>query len=521
MDNPGMYAQGSGVSARVLIVEDEATQRRILEATVARSGFLVESVSAGQACLDRIADLQQPPIDVVLLDLVMPGMDGIEVLENLRSEGQMLPVILLTARSSITTVVEAMRAGASDFIVKPASTERLTTALSAALDRTEMVGEIAGLGGKLSASVAASVDERGFDGLIGKSLAMQRSKNLARKAANSSIPVLIEGESGVGKEVFARAIHQAGKRRDHDFVAVNCGAIPENLVESILFGHEKGAFTGATEKRIGVFEEADGGTLFLDEVGELPADMQVKLLRALQEKEIQPVGSNQSVKVDIRVISATNRDLADAVAQGAFREDLYYRLNVFPVRLPPLRDRLDDVPLLANHFITQIARAEHLPRKRLSTDALELLSGYIWPGNIRQLQNALFRAVVLADGELLDVADFPHVHGASRPVGTVAGAIGAAAIGGFAPGPRGKHVQIEDDDGEIRSLKSMEAEIIRTAILHYDGRMAEVARRLKIGRSTLYRKVTAYGLEEIAGIKSEEAGEGTHDDVYEADAAAS
>ena len=386
----------------ILLVDDEPTQLRLLGAMIERAGYRVETAADGATAVARLADHAEPPIACMILDLQMPGMNGIEVLESIRPRHPHLPVIVLTAHASVARVVEAMRAGASDFIVKPASAERIRTAIRSALAHVEMTGELA----PVKAAVATGTR---FDDILGSSPAMSEAVRLARRAAATSIPVLIEGESGVGKEMFARAIHHASSRASGPFVAVNCGAIPENLVESILFGHEKGAFTGASERHSGKFQEASGGTLFLDEVGELPLDVQVKLLRALQEGEVDPVGARQPVAIDIRLISATNRDMAARVAEGGVREDLYYRLNVFPLRVPPLRERREDIPLLAQHFIQAIARAEGLAEKQLSDEATSLLLGYDWPGNIRQLQNAVFRAVVMCEGPLLEAADFPQI----------------------------------------------------------------------------------------------------------------
>ena len=478
---------------RVLIVEDELTQLTLLEAVITKAGFAAETAMSGSEAVVRLLNRNAVPVDVVLLDLMMPGMNGIEVLEAVRPKLPNLPVVMLTAHSSINTVVEAMRAGANDFVVKPASAERIRTAIEASLKTSDLVGEIAPMSTRMTSPTAG----HGFDTLIGTSQPMQRAVKLARKAAASSIPVLIEGESGVGKEVFARAIHDASDRAKTPFVAVNCGAIPENLVESILFGHEKGAFTGATEKRIGKFQEADGGTLFLDEVGELPLDVQVKLLRAIQEKEIDPVGGRQSVRVDIRIISATNRNLADQVADGAFREDLYYRLNVFPVPLPPLRDRREDIPALTDFFLSQIARMEDVPRRRITPTVLSLLSSYDWPGNIRQLQNALFRAVILSEDETLSQSDFPHLMGqvSVMPMAQITHQDNHPSRVEIMP-HGGAMVALHDRDGHVRPLAELEAEIIRLTLLRYDGRMAEVARRLGIGRSTLYRKVAEYGLDQ-------------------------
>jgi DNA-binding NtrC family response regulator len=331
---------------------------------------------------------------------------------------------------------------------------------------------------------------------------------------------LIEGESGVGKELIARAIQGESERAGKPFVTVNCGAIPETLVESILFGHEKGSFTGAVDKRIGKFQEADGGTLFLDEVGELPLDAQVKLLRALQEGEIDPVGARKPVKVNFRLISATNRDMIQLVKEGKFREDLYYRLNVFPIWVPPLRERLEDVPELARHFLARFSAEEGKRIAAMRDDAVELLTSYSWPGNVRQLENAVFRAVVLADRPELTVDEFPqiaaHVEGfhaevpdapapaTGRPAYTGPALLGAEAtiprtveVGGNA-GKGSLGIPAVDEKGEIRTLEAIEADMIRLALGRYRGHMTEVAKRLKIGRSTLYRKMRDYGLEERA-----------------------
>jgi len=480
------------LNKRILIVEDEVTQMALLEGVVSRVGYAVEKAMTGPAAVSRLLDATAPTIDVVLLDLVMPGMNGIKVLETIRPTLPSLPVVMLTAHSSITTVVEAMQAGANDFIVKPASAERIRTALESAMESGAFVGEIS--------PIADTIQQHGFESLVGTSSSMESATSLAKKAARASIPVLIEGESGVGKEVFAQAIHDASDRANKPFVAVNCGAIPENLVESILFGHEKGAFTGATEKRQGKFQEAHGGTLFLDEVGELPLDVQVKLLRALQEKVVDPVGGKQSIHVDIRVISATNRNLAERIAEGAFREDLLYRLNVYPIVLPPLRDRKSDIPALTEHFLSLIADMEDLPRRSISPAALNALCSYRWPGNIRQLQNALFRAVILSEHDILTPAEFPHLLDNTAHAASPSPITEAPSFHGITPPSPPPHhnnttLVLEDYDGHFHSLADMEKAIIAAALERYDGKMAEIARRLGIGRSTLYRKVTEYGLD--------------------------
>ncbi|MGZ3306877.1 MAG: sigma-54-dependent transcriptional regulator, partial [Asticcacaulis sp.] len=306
----------------ILICDDDPTQRRLIQAVLEREGFAVMHAENGGQAIDRLSTTTG--IDAVILDLVMPGQSGIDTLKEIRAAGIRTPVVVLTASGGIDTVVKAMQAGAQDFFIKPASPERILVSVRNALQMGDLSAEVARL--KKHAANRTS-----FDDLIGTSGAMSLVRRLGERAARSSIPVLILGESGVGKELIARAIQGSSDRAGKPFVAVNCGALPENLVESILFGHEKGSFTGASDKHLGKFQEASGGTLFLDEVGELPLDMQVKLLRALQEGEIDPVGSKRPVKVDVRIISATNRNLADQVKAGQFREDLFYRLNVFPI----------------------------------------------------------------------------------------------------------------------------------------------------------------------------------------------
>ena len=344
----------------------------------------------------------------------------------------------------------------------------------------------------------------------------------AQKAASSGIPVLIEGESGVGKELFARAIHGSGERKSKPFVAVNCGAIPDNLVESILFGHEKGAFTGATERHTGKFVEASGGTLFLDEVSELPLPAQVKLLRALQEGAVEAVGGRKPVKVDVRIISATNRKLLERVKSGHFREDLFYRLHVLPLTIPPLRMRREDIPHLLRHFLARFCAEENRLITGISGEAMAHLSQLEWPGNIRQLENAVYRAVVMSDGDQLSLADFPQAAAQSPPMseahsqhseplvlGPGFHSTAPAMVSGneipIVPLPSAGTLAMLTTSGEMRPLEEMESEIIRFAISHYRGQMSEVARRLKIGRSTLYRKLDEAPTEDPAAGGAHEA----------------
>jgi DNA-binding NtrC family response regulator len=421
------------------------------------------------------------------------------VLAAMREAGVEIPVIVQTAHGSIETVVTAMRAGAADFVVKPVGAERLQISIKNALKLNSLEDEVRRMRRRASGTLS-------FRDLATKSADMARVIRLGERAAKSGIPVLIEGESGTGKEVLARAIQGSGERKGKPFVTVNCGAIPENLVESTLFGHEKGAFTGATERHQGKFVEASGGTLFLDEIGELPPSAQVKLLRAIQEGEVDPVGGKRSVRVDIRLISATNKSLLDLVKQGVFREDLYYRLNVFPMTVPPLRARREDIPELARSFLARFAAEEGKRVRGITPEAMALLTSYAWPGNVRQLENAMFRAVVLADGDELTIAEFPQI--AFQVDGFDVRIPPAPVADAAVSGPLREIVRVEvrdpnalsltGEDGGIRPLETLEADIIRFALAHYRGHMSEVSRRLGIGRSTLYRKLKDLGLEEQA-----------------------
>jgi DNA-binding NtrC family response regulator len=500
----------------ILIVDDDPVQCRLLEGMLHKFEYETLTRDSGDAALSLLAGPDGARIDCVILDLVMPNLDGLGVLAKMRQSGINVPVIVQTAHGGIDNVVSAMRAGAIDFVVKPAGAERLHVSVRNALNASALEGELARIKHSRSGTL-------GFADIITKSAAMHAVLRMAEKAAASTIPVLISGESGVGKELIACAIHGSGERRSKPFIAVNCGAMPENLVESILFGHEKGSFTGATERHTGKFVEASGGSLFLDEVGELPAAAQVKLLRAIQEGEVEPVGARKSVKVDVRIVSATNRDLIADVKAGRFREDLFYRLHVFPITVPPLRERPADIPALVRHFLARFAAEEGKRIRVVSPEALRVLSAFHWPGNIRQLENAVFRAVVLAESDTIGLDEFPQI--AAQLGDKIAAATGDAppadiasatpvepaedfepalvpsAFAGAAPvsaplAPRSPSdaLPLLDTEGEVRPLEEVEAELIRYAVTHYRGQMSEVARRLKIGRSTLYRKLEALGL---------------------------
>src|SRR4051812_28475824 len=492
------------MAATILIADDDAVARRLVENMVQKCGYETVVVDSGDAAIAALTAADAQAIDALVLDLVMPGLDGMGVLAKIREAGLNIPVIVQTAHGGIDNVVSAMRAGAQDFVVKPVGVERLQVSLRNALNASALKGELQRIRHSREGRLT-------FSDIVTRSEAMAGVLRTAQKAATSSIPVLIEGESGVGKELFARAVHGSGERKAKPFVAVNCGAIPDNLVESILFGHEKGAFTGATERHQGKFLEAHGGTLFLDEVGELPLAAQVKLLRALQEGTIEAVGGRKPVKVDVRIVSATNRKLLDLVKAGQFREDLFYRLHVLPLTIPALRHRREDIPHLLRHFLARFCAEESRPITAISGEAMAHLAQLDWPGNIRQLENTVYRAVVMSESDQLGLSDFPQAHAASSgshepqdhhaeplTIEPVFHATAPALVSGneipIAPVSAAGNLAMLASNGEVRPLEEMETEIIRFAISHYRGQMSEVARRLKIGRSTLYRK-----LDEAAG----------------------
>lgn len=482
--------------ALILVADDDPVQRRLLEAQIRRFGHDAIMAEGGEAALARLRQQNAPRIDLVLLDLVMPDLDGMGVLEAMRREAIDCPVIVQTAHGSIDTVISAMRAGATDFVVKPVGPERLLVSIRNALRREALEGEIRTLS-------RTTPMRPSFRDLALASPLMERVAKLGERAAKSGIPVLLEGEPGTGKEVVARAIQAASDRRGKPFVTVNCGAIPPDLVESVLFGHEKGAFTGALEKHTGKFLDAHGGTLFLDEIGELPLDAQVKLLRALQEGEVDPVGSRRPVKVDFRLISATNANLLELVRQGRFREDLYYRLNVFPIALPPLRQRREEIPVLAQRFLARFAAEEGRRIDTIGTEAMACLTRYNWPGNVRQLENAIFRAVVLADSSELTMIEFPQLAAHTDGIDVVVPPLPAArAVQGPTIQPELERIDpgtinLVDERGDLRTLNQLEEDAIRFALSFCRGQISDMARKLGIGRSTLYRRMKELGLAEV------------------------
>ncbi|OAN64816.1 sigma-54-dependent transcriptional regulator [Sphingomonas sp. TDK1] len=468
----------------LLLIDSEPAQRRLVAAIASRRSWRTIFADDAEGALATLGTPDGLAVDAILLDHPASDSDAAFLIAELRARRPHLPILVLAANGSVAAAVGAMRAGASDFLVKPIASERLLAALESAMGGSS-AGELRPLTEKLTANL-------GFAEIVGSAPQFRAALAVAAKAARARVPVLIEGESGVGKHVVAEAIHGASPRARNELVCVNCGSIPANLVESELFGHEEGAFTGAFERKIGRLQDADSSTIFLDEVSEMPLEAQVKLLRMLQTSEIQPLGARHSREVDVRVIAASNVPLLAEVEAGRFREDLYYRLNVVQVTIPPLRERAGDIPALVRHLLARIAEQPGLRALTITDDALQLLTAYDWPGNVRQLQNALFRAAVLCDEEGLTREDFPQIaqiaqgRPMSAPGGATANNGGTGGISLFRP------------DGNLRPLDEIEADVIRLAIGHYRGRMTEVARRLGIGRSTLYRKLGELGIDQTA-----------------------
>jgi two-component system, NtrC family, nitrogen regulation response regulator NtrX len=384
------------VKPRILVVDDESAIRDSLKMILEYEGYEVHGAATGQ---DGLVLVDRDAPDLVLLDIKMAGMDGLEVLQRLRAGHETVPVVMISGHATVSTAVEATKLGAFDFIEKPLSTERVLVTVRNALDRHRLVDE------NLSLRKAQEVRYQ----MVGDSPALNGALEAVRRAAPTSATVLITGESGVGKELVARAIHRNSLRARERFVQVNCAAIPDDLIESELFGHERGSFTGATEKQVGKFEQADKGTIFLDEVGDMSLKTQAKVLRVLQEGEVERLGSARTIKVDVRVIAATNKRLEEEVEKGTFREDLYFRLNVIPIQVPPLRERVGDIPGLVRHFLDMAARDNNLRPKKVTEAALAALQRHRWRGNIRELRNAIERAVIMTPGDAIDVADLPSL----------------------------------------------------------------------------------------------------------------
>lgn len=455
------------MNGRILIVEDEEKLRRVLAIQLESAGFEVETAGTAEEAL-RMAERA----GLVLTDLRLPGMDGLELLERLRRQNERLPVVVMTAFGSVEIAVEAMKKGAVDFLPKPFSMDHLMAVVRKALEVQTLREENLRLREELGVRYA-------FPNLVGRGARMQEILAAVERVAPTRTTVLLCGESGVGKDLIARAIHHHSPRDAQPFVKINCTAIPENLMESELFGYEKGAFTGASGSKPGKFEQADQGTAFLDEIGDVPPHVQVKLLRILQEREFERLGSNKTRQIDVRVIAATNVDLRRAIEEGNFREDLYYRLNVFPITIPPLRDRREDIPFLAEHFLERFARQQQRPQLSLSPEAQQKLVAYHWPGNVRELENVIERAMVIATGSVLDEDAIRLDHAPRRAVPS--NAESAPSNGGFLP------------DGT--SLEDHERQLIREAMRRANGNKSQAARLLGLTRNALRYRLSQMGLE--------------------------
>jgi two-component system response regulator AtoC len=452
----------------ILIVDDEEPIRQVLTEVLSGHGYVVRAAADGEEALRELAARDY---DAIVTDVRMPRMDGLSLVRAAQQVAPDATVIVMSAYGSHDLAIEAMKAGAYDYLGKPFRPDEVLLVLRKAEERERLRAENRRLRREIEAS-------RGQAAIIAESPAMKEVLRVVSKVAPAKTTVLITGESGTGKELVARAVHELSPRNGGPFVAVNCGAIPDQLIESELFGHAKGAFTGAQSAKRGLFEEADSGTLLLDEIGDLPLQLQVTLLRALQEGEIRRVGDARSIKVDVRVLAATNRDLAQEVAQGKFREDLFYRLNVVAVKLPPLRDRPEELPLLAERFISQHASRLGIPRKGLSSEAVALLQEWRWPGNVRELENALERALVLSEGDEIEPEALPEeirsAHKASGPP----------------PTPQ------EGDLSVKRAQRALEADLIRRALERTGGNRSRAAELLELSPRALLYKIREFGLGE-------------------------
>jgi len=448
---------------KIMVVDDDKNTRRLIEDILTKTKkYEVIQAQNGEACLRK---LDEENVDLVLLDLQMPGIDGMETLKRIKERVRHLPVVIMTAHGTIEKAVFSMKLGSYDFLTKPFPGERLKVTVKNALEANALETELQSLRSELNHRYR-------FENIVGQSGSMQEVFQAVEKIVDSDVTVLIQGESGTGKELFARAIHNQSKaRRNKPFVAVNCTALPESLLESELFGHEKGAFTGAASRRIGKFELADGGTVFLDEIGEMSLSTQAKILRVLQEREFERVGGNELVRVNIRLISATNKNPEEEVRQGTFREDLFYRISVFPVKLPPLRERKEDIPLLAAHFCQRYSEREKKTVNSIHPEALKILMGYHWPGNVRELENAIERAVVITGATEIVENDLPpHI----------------VTIG--------KEDITDINETLPRWIEKLEIEVLRKTLLEFEGNISQVAKKLGIGRATIYRKAKKYNL---------------------------
>jgi DNA-binding NtrC family response regulator len=453
-----------GTTGEILVVDDDARMRELIVRVLAREGYAVRPLPRGQEALQA---LEEGPVDLVVSDIRMPEMDGLTLLQEVRRLAPETSVLMMTAFGSIDTAVQAIKAGAYDYLTKPFKNDELIVVVRRAMEERRLRAEVRALREEVSTKY-------NFSNILGKSKPMLDLFALIKKVAGSRTTVLLQGRSGTGKELVAKAVHYNSPRRGRPLVTVNCAAIPKDLLESELFGHLKGAFTGAIANKRGLFEEADGGSLFLDEIGELCPELQVKLLRVLQEREIRRIGDTRTVSVDVRLIAATNRDLAQAVNEGLFREDLYYRLNVIPIVLPDLKDRTEDVPLLATHFLMKYAKEADPPIEGIAKDAMRLLLEYDWPGNVRELENVIERAVILARGPQILPGDLPAQLRAHQT-----------------PPPH----QSTAASPHRPTLEELERDYIATVLRETRWHQMRAAHILGIDRRTLYRKIRTYGFQ--------------------------
>ena len=454
---------------RLLIVDDEPHQREMLSRILDRAGYSVRTAADGR---EALAALDEDTFDLVLTDQRMPVLDGIALLDEARVRLPGVPVVLMTAYGSVSSAVQAMKRGAADYLTKPFERDELVLVLEKVLRQRKLEDEVVSLRGALR-------ERYRLGAIVGDAPAMQEVYTLVERVAPTDVPVLITGESGTGKELVARAIHENGPRADGPFVAINCAAVPETLMESEFFGHERGSFTGAVRAHAGMFEQADGGTLFLDEIGAMRVDLQAKLLRVLQERTVQRLGASSNRKVDVRILAATCEDLEDSIRRRTFRDDLYYRLNVVPIHLPALRDRVQDIPLLIEHFMARASERFSRPRPGIGAEALDRLQRHAWPGNVRELQNCIERVVLLCRGEVVDVEDLPPaVREGPRPPAEI---------------DDGFRLPIEGVD-----LGNLEVHLIRQALRRAGGSLGPAAKLLGISYKTLQYRIRKYGLDREA-----------------------
>jgi len=463
----------------IFVVDDEPTARTLMSKWIEKFGYEVRAFSSGEQCLEA---LDEAP-SAICLDIMMPGLDGIEVLKRIQSMEKELPIIMVTAKGSLELAVKSMKLGAYDYIRKPIDRSRLETSLRKAVEKYSMAKKITRLQKELGQTYS-------FHNIVGRTAVMEKVFNQIEKVTDNNINVFIQGESGTGKELVARAIHYQGSRQDGPFEAVNCGAIPENLQESEFFGHEKGAFTGAIRSQAGKIEVANGGTLFLDEVGDMSPSLQVKLLRFLETRTIERVGGRKRISVDVRIISATNKHLKAETESGNFREDLYYRLMVYPINIPCLRDRKEDIPVLARHFLDKYMKETKKDIRSVDHDTMEALVAYDWPGNVRELENVIQRAMVTSDSERLEISTLPSEisDGSSSPGHEC-----------FPTEEKSENKEAETfSSEEVAPLSAMEKRVMLNALNMTRGNLALTAKKLEISRATLYRKIDKYDLRNLS-----------------------